>query len=347
MAFILLQSFVVHSSEIDSYSRFLHLRSATRHYDATINTWIAQAVYELNEDRVECPRDAQEAKPVYNYFKREMASPFIGHSIAVHFDENLPENMISQVSLERSIYGTIEWLEGFSLNLKGLLGITKSGRNRIGVDKLGHFFVEGFGFFKRAYIRNEASLKKAVEWGKFTERTYFGMTTTGVYSHADLVANYNGMRFWNQLFLFEKDPVSKHQYGYISKPMLSCKEGVWKLNSKFTLRKYIDRGWDESSNCNSYETEEIEDKVIKSAGFRLGHYQLEKSGGRICPLVERSCSREIIKYGEFAKDLLHGSCFDKELEYTVNPDRFNIYPRISNPFKWANQEHWQNPLIGL
>jgi len=347
MAFILLQSFVVNASEIDSYLRVDHLKSPTRHFNRTINSWLNQGIESLNSDRVECPRDIEEAEPVYNYFKKEMASPFIGHSIAVHFDENLPKNMITSVSLDYSIYSTIEWLEGFSLNLKGLLGITRMGRSKMGVDKLGHFFVEGFGFFKRAYLREEGSVKKAVEWGKFTERTYFGMSTTGVYSHADLVANFNGMRFWNQLFLFDKDPVNSDIPSYISKPMLSCKEGVWKLKRKFNLRQFYDSAWDESINCNSYDTEEIKDKVLRGAGFRLGYYKLEKSSGRVCPLVKRSCARDIKKYGTFASDLLHVSCFDPALGYKVNPENFNILPGLRRSIYWANQVKWQNPTIGL
>jgi len=314
------------AAEIDSYTYMGAKKSADRIINHNMHVWLKHATIKLNSERIQCPRNVEEAEPIYKIIKGELPVSFIGHSIAVYYDSILPDSMIQRTPFDFSIYATLSWLEGFSLNLKGLLGVMKIGRRNIGVDKLGHFLVEGWGFYKRAYLREDASVRKAVEWGKFTERTYFGKTTTGVYSHADLVANYNGMRFWNQLFLFSKDPVANTSPSYISKPMLKCHEGQWELNSKFNFRRFVDNSWDESLNCNEYDTEEIRNKVIGAAAHRIGYKKLKESGGRVCPMVKRSCRFEKAKYGIYAKDLLHESCFDDSLSYKVEPKRYDFKP---------------------
>ena len=71
-----------------------------------------------------------------------------------------------------------------------------------GTDKFDHFFQQGYTYYK-TYTRQlakgktpEQAANKAISWGKMTEKTYFGMLVAGVYSNADLYANYAGMRFY-------------------------------------------------------------------------------------------------------------------------------------------------------
>ncbi len=74
-----------------------------------------------------------------------------------------------------------------------------------GTDKIAHFFQQGYTYYRIAErarakgIRSSAAEKKAVKWGEFTERTYFGTLVSGVYSNADLFANYVGMKFYEGL----------------------------------------------------------------------------------------------------------------------------------------------------
>ena len=49
--------------------------------------------------------------------------------------------------------------------------------------------------------------ERLLQKGWFAERWIFGELTTGVFSNADLVANYEGWRFYQSLF---KDNVSDH-----------------------------------------------------------------------------------------------------------------------------------------
>ncbi|PIK15083.1 hypothetical protein [Halobacteriovorax sp. JY17] len=313
-------------AEIDSYRNASHIQSSSKFLDKKVNGWLISAVSELNEQEVACPVDTESAEEVYDIVKSQMASPFIGHSIAVDLDESLPAEMIRRTGFDYSVYAGINWLEGVSLNLKGLLGLMNLSGKRVGVDKIGHFFVEGFGFFRRAYIKKGGSVASAIRWGKFTERSYFGLTTTGVFSNADLVANFNGMRFWNMLFLFSKDPafLREDKKGYSREPFLKCEDSKWKLNKSFGIRMFLDDSWDESLNCNYYDSEKIKEEVVHAEASNIGYRELKESDGLVCPRISRSCFQEKYKYGEFAEDLLHASCFDKSKEYRVNPNHYDF-----------------------
>lgn len=45
-------------------------------------------------------------------------------------------------------------------------------------------------------MEKSQTLEQALEFGSTQDKTYYGYDITGVFSHADLVANFNGLRFW-------------------------------------------------------------------------------------------------------------------------------------------------------
>ena len=105
-----------------------------------------------------------------------------------------------------------------------------------GTDKIDHIFQQGYGYYKiyrkaltSGQSADQAALK-AVKWGQKTERTYFGLLVSGVYSNADLVANYAGMKFYLGL----TQPI---QIGNTARPAtLALKDGKWAINSENNLR---------------------------------------------------------------------------------------------------------------
>ncbi|MEI9814305.1 MAG: hypothetical protein WDO18_17410 [Acidobacteriota bacterium] len=75
----------------------------------------------------------------------------------------------------------------------------------MGTDKIDHFFQQGHGYFEMV-MREEAggidpaeAVAAAVAHGAKGEHTYFGTLTSGVYSNADLAANFAGMKFYLNL----------------------------------------------------------------------------------------------------------------------------------------------------
>lgn len=98
-----------------------------------------------------------------------------------------------------------------------------------GTDKFDHFFQQGYRYYKiytNQLHKNktpEQAAKKAVSWGKMTERTFYGYMVSGVYSNADLFANYAGMKFYLGL----TQPV---QVGSETRPaILTLVDGKWQI----------------------------------------------------------------------------------------------------------------------
>ena len=114
----------------------------------------------------------------------------------------------------------------------------------IGSDKLGHFLSQGRKYYRR-YLKS-LDEEEAAEHSAYTERALFGQMTTGVYSNADLVANYEGYRFYRSLF--EDDIVP-------GKPaILVWKDGRWTVQRSFTWADHVNAYWDEALNVNHYDS---------------------------------------------------------------------------------------------
>jgi hypothetical protein len=100
----------------------------------------------------------------------------------------------------------------------------------IGTDKIAHFFQQGYTYY-RIFNRELAkgstepeAIGKAVGWGRMTEHTYYGTLVGGVFSNADLAANYAGMKFYEGL----TKPVMLGKS--VRPPTLILKEGKWTMN---------------------------------------------------------------------------------------------------------------------
>ena len=126
-----------------------------------------------------------------------------------------------------------------------------------GTDKLEHFFQQGYSYYT---IRHEAlsmgaeeaaAVQKAVEWGQKTERTYYGLLVSGVYSNADLYANYTGMRFYEGL-------TGTVTVGETTRPpIIAQQDGTWQIKEPATvsddlLRPFISEHLNEALNPSGY-----------------------------------------------------------------------------------------------
>ena len=117
--------------------------------------------------------------------------------------------------------------------------IISIGGVRLGTDKLGHFFSEGILLHSRFEARREKgdtveeAEGNALKWSVLTERTFLGLSTSGVFSRGDLEANHEGMRFYNQLC-------------DVDDPMLRLVGGAWTVTRPFDIRDYVTPEWDET-----------------------------------------------------------------------------------------------------
>lgn len=130
----------------------------------------------------------------------------------------------------------------------------------MGVDKFGHFINQGYEYFQlyNQYLAqgfdSEQSITKTVQWGVDTEDGLFGSIVDGVYSNADLAANFSGFIFY-QNFLRSFSINNKIFPQIITKKA----DGLWSYNEvtenskELLLKRFISDHFDESLNSSVYE----------------------------------------------------------------------------------------------
>ena len=136
----------------------------------------------------------------------------------------------------------------------------------IGSDKFGHFFSQGYKYYRRE-LRGESESRLLAK-GAFAERWIFGQFTTGVYSNADLVANYEGWKFYQSLF--ENDVRNDRP------SILKLVSGRYVQQRPFTWADHVNEYWDEALN--------------PSFNVRSLNWRLRESIRELCPAVREAPS---------------------------------------------------------
>ena len=108
----------------------------------------------------------------------------------------------------------------------------------IGTDKIGHFISQGRKFYRR--VQRHGSEERAARLTAVWEGLIWGRLMSGIYSNADLVANYEGYRFFRGLFhgdmVAGKGPIFRWQSG---RPV---------RQRTFTWADHVNPLWDEMLN---------------------------------------------------------------------------------------------------
>jgi len=184
---------------------------------------------------------------------------------------------------------------------------------QMGVDKFGHFLNQGYEYYEKyqSDLLTQSSplmaLKTVVEWGVSTEDGLFGMIVDGVYSNADLAANFAGFIFYSNFFsdleiegkkyprIFERD-----KNGFISWRMAS-------ENSKESLlRRFISPHFDESLNPSVLESPQrsIVRNAIRSRCHSWIQYNQMRSATQVKSLTDSLILWNGYDYGHRAENTL-------------------------------------------
>jgi len=143
---------------------------------------------------------------------------------------------------ETSIYGGLPFWSTRVVFIVGVGKTIKLNDTLVGTDKLGHFLSQGWKYHKR-HLRGKTE-ERVVQLGVRNEKGIFGAASTGVFSNADLVANYEGYLFYRSLF--EDDLVA-------GKPAIIHFVGDRAVVQRpFDWRDHINEYWDEALNPNRY-----------------------------------------------------------------------------------------------
>ncbi|WP_127716247.1 hypothetical protein [Halobacteriovorax sp. HLS] len=200
--------------------------------------------------------------------------------------------------LRESIYGKWKPLDGLRLGSRSahkrefpLSPLIRVGDRLIGIDKLEHMFGMGQRYFKKHYLKKK-DLKKVLKSGIIGEKFILGgqFLATGVFSFADLSANFNGMRFWNHMLQENPDILgAKYNYG----PYILCENNTFKVNPQKSIdfRNYIDASVDESINCPKFARKTAVKKYTQA---------LEELNMK-CPLVDSELEDIKQKYSVIIK----------------------------------------------
>ena len=123
----------------------------------------------------------------------------------------------------------------------GIIQTIKVNNTLIGKDKLGHFICQGLQYykeFKQAMsegLNEEQAYRRVILFGHNLEMKGQGLRNDGAYSVADLAANWQGLKFWRNIFEGTNSYIDKTDKGFIQK-------------RKFTLKDYITSDMDEALN---------------------------------------------------------------------------------------------------
>ena len=108
-----------------------------------------------------------------------------------------------------------------------------------GTDKIAHIFQQGYTYlriYERASAKGlskESAVKRANDWGRKSERTFYGNLISGVYSNADLAANYAGLKFY--LNLTREIVIGEA----LRPPLVVPENGAWKFNENVDLAESL------------------------------------------------------------------------------------------------------------
>jgi len=287
---VALGSLSLFSAEVDQYTtRHLELQDASEIVNAQANRHIQDALIYLADQG--CNEEA---------LYKELRKAFANHKhgkLTIHMlhDKHFPRH---QIALRESIYTDWTPWDGYLLGRKAAeksplaLGpLVNIDGIRVGTDKFEHIFGRGFMYFKRHYLKGH-SLKRVFKFGIRGEKTLFGgnKLATGVFSYADLSANFNGMRFWNHMLQL-RDDVMGDNHG----PYISCVDNKFKQVKEIDFRHYIDESMDESINCSKLATKRSANKY-KSRIEAMGY---------ACPMDQATFEAMKTKYAKFAKWILN------------------------------------------
>ena len=289
----------VPAAEVDSFTqRYEAFADATRALDAHTNALLDRALARANQEVFDAAEG--EAEPacrprrLYHHVRAVLGRRFVGQlEVYVHRSDEVDKRRLTRA---QSIYRDFRFYETPSLGLIRRIGaIVRIGEHIVGSDKFGHFFAEGYSYFKRAY-RAGGGLPRAFRFGERSERILYGGLTTGVYSYADLVANFNGMRFWTHLLGRHPDPL-----GQSLGPYVGCRDGRWVRLRDFSWADYVDAGWDEGVNCNAFRNRSLLSRVER----RLRELEARTGRPMRCPVTRRYQAALRKKYGAFYAQLIN------------------------------------------
>lgn len=278
-----------YTTEVDSFThRSIYLRDAREDINRHIEEYFQYAIKKANKKMTCDPWVFMDALidrgggSIFSTFERDLEK-----------DDQIDKKVTNR---EDSVYQDFTWFESLGIHVTNFAHLMRVDDIYIGTDKFGHFLDMGYAYFKKLY-RDNKSLTEVLRFGERSERTYYGLAITGIYSYADLAANLDGVNFW------------KRVAGLVEgqEPYVKCIDNHWVLNAHFDVMDYVNPAWDEGINCNTYSTAKMQQKV----DFRIRELEKDRGERLQCPIAPQYCSQMINHYKEAAESVISPICFSE------------------------------------
>lgn len=190
---------------------------ATALADAQVDRLLALAIAETNQ-LTRCEGSDAEVRSVLArqvhahaghrvYVAARQGRPPMGFGTYAAWLETGPVDRV-QPARDQGLFGHVGLLDSPVLATFGPASTITLDHTLVGTDKIDHFWIQGYDYFRRSH--GGADPDRAVDWGTRTERGVWGLGTTGVFSFADLAANFDGLQFYAGLLgadsVLQRDP---------------------------------------------------------------------------------------------------------------------------------------------
>ncbi len=314
----IISSFVImsnYAAEVDQFTkRNDPLNDSSLILNQKANEYVQKALLKLNQGSINCQSQAEE-KNLYGELRKYFANHTKGELTI--FALKSDEVHKRKLKIQDSIFKHWSIWDGFLLGRSSAndsdlaLGpLIRMDDVVIGTDKLEHLFGRGFSYFSNYYLKGK-SLEKTINSGVFGEKTLYGgnKLATGVFSYADLSANFNGMRFWNHMLQRRADVLGDNVGPYI----VCNNDSKWEQVKSIDFTHYFDESNDEAINCSKFPTKKTAQKyaqVVKSLSASAENF----TGAAGCPIDPQALDAMKKKYGQFSKYILNLSV-DRDVSY--------------------------------
>lgn len=211
---------LIQRAEVDTSGNCQELQDSK----ADVNQRVNEALKRVRDSANSSP--PQEAHVIDGVYKKLGKNKTAGRSKVEVWAADLGSNKVAQPAQEATKYAGVSY-KLWNQPLFEILNPTmKVDGICIGSDKLGHFFQQGYQYYRKADAKG-GSASDAEKFGKSTEAGGFGLSSTGVYSRADLAANRSGLDFYKNV---DQDP-----------------------SLDFDISNYITSAWNEQENTSFYK----------------------------------------------------------------------------------------------
>jgi len=292
------------ASEMDSLTnRHLKLSDSSDFFNKKVNQYLFEIQNEANK-KSNC-----DAKKIKKVIKKKLVADINGMFVfsplqRLADDKNAKGFEKREILMKDSIYKYVKRIDAPVLKMFPLSATLNINGIIIGSDKFSHFFNLGHGYYID-YQNKKKSVLDIIISGKKAEAGFWGGPTTGVISNSDLMANFQGMRFFGHLLGEGIDPLT-HEENNDSAYFKCNDKQKWELIREFKWSTYFDSSVDEGVNCNTYFKESIQESIFKA----IDELETTFSDGTSfhCPIVKNTCQGLNEKYSEFKEYLLSPEC---------------------------------------